>query len=104
MKSQKITMDHLAKELDVTHSQIYKWNREGISINCKHYLKLKTIIPELQPKEITITKYGKEDTRFKAGRPRKHTLVLTEVDSEPPTETEFTSDIFPRIKIKNKTT
>ena len=102
MTNQGLSITDLAKELDVSVSQIYKWNREGISINCKHYLALKRLIPQVIPKEITVTKAGEEDGRVRSGRSKKKYTDELENGNSP--EKEFKSVLFPKIIIKNKTT
>ena len=103
MKLGQISIVDLSKKLDVPVPQIYKWNREGISINCKHYLKLKKMFPDLEPKEILLTKQGKEDERYKAGRKKKDAIPLT--DTFPKyREPKHNSTLFPTIYINNKTT
>lgn len=104
MKIHGKTVIDLSKELDVSASQIYKWNREGISINCKHYLKLKEVIPQVIPKEITVTSEGKEDGRIRAGRKRKELNLTTISQNDSNPEKEFASTLFPKITIRNKTT
>ena len=104
MKIHGKTVTDLAKELDVSASQIYKWNREGISINCKHYLHLKQLIPQVIPKEITVTLAGKEDGRIRAGRKRKELNPTTIPKNNNDPEKEFISTLFPKITIRNKTT
>ena len=102
MKMSGISTIDLSKTLDVSVSQIYKWNREGISINCKHYLALKKILPELEPKEVLLTKSGKEDGRYRAGRKRKSAVEINEKPSTP--ENPHKSVLFPNIHLTNKTT
>ena len=102
MKKHRISTIDLSKLLDVNVSQIYKWNREGISINCKHYLKLKQILPELEPKEVLLTKSGKEDGRYRAGRKRKNKIETDEQTMT--TENPHKSVLFPTIHLNNKTT
>jgi hypothetical protein len=104
MKKRNITTAELAKRLDVSVPQIYKWNRAGIDSENKHFHKLKEIIPEVQPKEPKITKRGEKDQRIKAGRPRKKTLTLTNSEMPDYREKEFKSAIFPKLYIKDKTT
>ena len=103
MKTSQISIVDLSKKLDVSASQIYKWNREGISLNCKHYLQLKEILPELEPKEILLTKQGKEDGRCKAGRKKLKAIPLNEITTQH-TESQHKSALFPTIHINNKTT
>lgn len=93
----------IAKHLDVSISQIYKWNRDGISVNCKHYLALKELLPELEPKEILLTKYGKEDQRFRAGRKKKEAISINQSNRKTE-EPHYQSALFPTIHINNKTT
>ena len=102
MKSQGLTIIDLAKDLDVSVSQIYKWNREGISINCKHYRNLKRLIPQVTPKEITLTKNGEEDGRVRSGRDKNKFTPVQETNSYQ--EEDFQSTLFPKIVIRNKTT
>lgn len=89
----------LAKKLDISVSQIYNWNRNGISRHNPHFRKLKQILPEIQPKEERITKKGEEDQRYKAGRKKKK-LNLTDTDLSNYKEPERKSDLFPKIYIK----
>ena len=99
MRCRKISTAQLAKLLDVSVSQIYTWNRKGISKNNKHFRKLKELIPEVQPKEERITAKGEEDKRYKAGTKKKK-LVLTDTDIPSYVEPEFESSLFPKIKFK----
>ena len=103
MKQHRISMTDLSKQLDISVSQIYKWNREGISLNCKHYLAIKQILPELEPKEILLTKDGKEDGRYKAGR-KKKTAIKINQDPGKKEEPQLKSTLFPTIHFNNKTT
>lgn len=103
IKKQGLSTIDLAKKLDVSTAQIYQWNKNGISVKNKHYKKLKELIPELKPKETTLTKTGEEDQRFKAGRTKK-TLNLSNANMNPHTEKEFESTLFPKITIRTKTT
>lgn len=100
MKMRNITVKELASTLDVSTSQIYKWNREGISRHNPHFYKLKEILPEVQPKEPLLTKQGEEDQRYRAGRKRiKSTLSITDSETK---EKEFESALFPKIHIDKK--
>lgn len=93
------TITDIAKELDVSVTQIYYWNRKGISANNKHYFKLKQLLPEIIPKEVTVRKNEEEDQRFKSGRKKKE-LKLKDSDLPEYEEKEFRSSIFPTIRKK----
>lgn len=101
IKTNGLTVLEIAKELDVATSQIYYWNRNGISENNKHYLKLKKLLPQLEPKATTVKLNGEEDGRYKAGRKPKQ-LNLFETNVEKPKPLTRTSTFFPRIKIRKK--
>ena len=95
-----MTISQLAKVLDVSVSQIYNWNRNGISKHNPHFRKLKEILPEVQPKEERLTKYGEEDKRYNSGRKKKQ-LHLTDTNQPGYKEPERQS-IFPKIYINQK--
>lgn len=94
-----LTITDIAKELDISVSQIYYWNKKGISANNKHYFKLKQLLPQVIPKEVTVKKNEEEDQRFKSGRKRKE-LKLKDSDLPRYQEKEFRSSIFPTIRKK----
>jgi len=98
MKIHDITVNELATKLDVATSQIYRWNKKGISQHNPHFKQLKEILPEVKPKEKTLTKNGKEDSRYKAGRKKKK-LILTETNIKESEKKEFKSKVFPKIYI-----
>lgn len=101
MKIHGLTVADLAKALDISISQVYTWNRKGISKHNPHFKKLKQLIPEVQPKEELVTKDGKEDLRYKAGRKKKQ-LKLTETDLPSYQEKKRRSAIFPKIYMTTK--
>ena len=103
MMKQNITVRELANILDVSVSQIYKWNREGISKYNPHYKKLKEILPEIQPKIQKTKKNGEEDGRYRSGR-KRNKLILENITTPQNTEKEFESVLFPKIHINKKTT
>lgn len=96
MKQTNLTVTDLAKKLQISTSQIHRWNRNGISKNNPHFYKLKEILPEIQPKEERITIKGEEDKRSKIKRKQKQ-LNLTETDIPSYQEPEFKSTTFPKI-------
>jgi hypothetical protein len=103
IKKRDTTPAEISKQLDISVAQIYQWNKKGISQHNPHFYKLKEIIPEIQPKETTLTHDGEEDKRYLAGR-RKKKLILTETEEESYKEPEFNSTLFPKIHINKKTT
>ena len=103
MMKRNLTVRDLADILDVSVSQIYKWDREGISKYNPHYTKLKTILPEVQPKVQKTKKNGEEDGRYRSGR-KRNKLVLKDSVTPQNTEKEFESALFPKIHINKKTT
>lgn len=103
MEKHNLTVSDLAKKLDVSASQIYKWRKEGISVNNKYFYKLREILPEIVPKEVTLKKNGEEDQRFKSGRTQKQIdLTVLPEDNVSIEEKEFKSSLFPRIRFKTK--
>ncbi len=101
MKQRQLTIADISNKLDISASQIYYWNKHGISKNNKHFYKLKELIPEIVPKEEKLTLNGEVDNRYKAGRQKKK-LNLTETDLRASPEKEFKSSLFPKVYIKNK--
>lgn len=99
IQKQGLSIAELAKELDVSVSQIYYWNKKGISANNKHYFKLKQLVPQVIPKEVTVKKNEEEDQRYKSGRKRKE-LKLKNSNLPGYQEKEFRSSVFPTIRKK----
>ena len=97
MKEKKISTSDLAKELDISVSQIYKWNKEGISRNNKYFNKLQELLPGLQPKETPLRTNGTEDRRYNSGKKKKTSLYLKDTSIETPEEQAFQSTLFPKI-------
>lgn len=101
MIENNVSRIELAKRMGVSTSQIDKWCRLGISVNCKHFGKLRQIFPGLTPKEVTIRKDGEtEDLRFRAGRP-KMALDLDELEDVEHTHSKISRiSSFPKIKFR----
>lgn len=105
MRMNEVSIKELANTLDVSTSQIYKWNREGISKYNPHFKKIKEIFPEIQPKQQLIKKNGEEDGRYRSGRKKQQRLTLNKEEIiEFSKEKEFKSTLFPKININKKTT
>lgn len=102
LKKNGMTVGELANELDISATQIYLWNKNGISSNNRYFPKLQSMFPDLTPKDPTLRVNEKEDRRYNSGKKKKHNLPLTETDMELPTETEFASTLFPKITIRKK--
>ena len=100
MEAQNITIQDLAKKLDIATSQVYYWNRNGISKNNKHFPELQRILPGIIPKETTLRIDEEEDRRYNSGR-KKNKLKLSDTNLIPYVENEFSSTLFPKI-IKRK--
>lgn len=100
MKINNITVEELAKELDVSTSQIYTWNRKGINKNHRCWNILHAKFPALKPKETKHTIKDIPDKRTRNQRPRKG-LVLTDVDIQEYKEESRKSSLFPTIKFKS---
>lgn len=92
----------VAKKLDISTAQLYRWNKNGISNNSKYYEKLKEIVPELKPKEPTLKKDGSLDMRVNGARKKKTELHLTETDIKTPSEEKNRDSIFPKITFRKK--
>lgn len=101
IKKNEISPLQLAQKLDISVTQVYTWNRKGISKHNPHFYKLKEILPEVQPKEELLKKNGEEDGRYRCGRKRKQ-LSLSETDLSESQETEFESTLFPKIHMNRK--
>ena len=86
----------LALILDVPVSNIYRWNKEGISEQSRYYEKIKKILPALEPN-------GKTQKIAKKGaKPRQ--LHLTEVEFERVTRPKKRyKPEYPKVIIKKKT-
>ena len=97
MKMKNITKEELAKKLDISVTQIYKWNKHGISKNNRHFKKLQSILPEVKPREPTLRINQEEDQRYNSGRKRQASPILTETNIKSPIEKEFVSSLFPKI-------
>lgn len=92
----------VAKELDISTAQLYRWNKNGIPSNSKYYDKLKEIVPELKPKTPTLKKDGSLDMRVNGARKKKTELHLTETDIETPPEERERESMFPKITFRKK--
>lgn len=103
MKLNNISVSQLARELQVSTSQIYQWDKKGILETNKYFPMLKRRFPSLIPKEPKITKKGEEDKRYNSGRPKKE-LILFDTEEKPPQETKFKSSLLPNITIRKKNT
>lgn len=101
LEKHHITVTDIAKQCDVATSQIYYWNKHGISKHNPHFETLKQIIPELKAKEITIKQNGEEDRRYKSGR-KQNELKLSNTDTLHKQTKVPTSTLFPKISIKKK--
>ncbi len=101
MKLNNISASQLAKELNVSTSLIYQWNKKGILETNPSYPALKRRFPSLIPREPRITQKGTIDQRSKAGRPRKE-LTLSDTDFTMNKEKKFKSSLLPNITIRKK--
>jgi len=103
IRQRGLAVTDIAKELDVATSQIYYWNKHGISKNNKHFEKLQKILPEIKPKEPTLRIDEQEDRRYNSGR-KTSKLHLTTLQNnlKPKPQSPVTSTLFPKITIKKK--
>ena len=101
IRDQKLTVTEVAKRCNVAVSQIYTWNRQGISRHNPHFDTLQKLLPGVQPKEILLKQNGEEDGRYKSGRKKKK-LKLSDTDTSFKHTEEITSTLFPTITIKKK--
>ena len=100
IKKANRTISDVAKELGISTSQIYRWNREGIKINNPHWKKIKEMFPNIEACSGNITAAGTEDKRGRSNRLK--VLRTTETSIPSYTEPKFKSVLFPNIKIKQK--
>lgn len=101
IKEKGLKPSDIAKQLDISTSQIYQWNKKGISQNNPHYYKLKEIIPEIIPKEPKLRLDEKYDLRSGNSRPKKE-LILKDTDIPSYQEKEFKSKLHPKINFKDE--
>ncbi len=99
LKINNVKPSDLAKELDVSLTQIYKWDKEGISKDNPHWEEIHRKFPGIPPKEPKKTKKGLKDKRSKSGKKKKK-LILTETDLPSYKEPEFKSKRYPNIRFE----
>lgn len=93
LKQHNMKAWELANILQVHISQIYKWDKNGISENNPHAAKIKALLPEYE--------FNPESKRSNAGRPKKE-LTFTGEEIPSPPEERPRPTTFPRIIFKKK--
>lgn len=104
MKRNNISIDELSKKLNISHQQIYKWFREGISTNNKYFDKIVELMPDVTFIEPKLTKKGLPDNRTNSGRKKKEysqEIYHSKIPFEHSIE-HFESTLFPKIRFKKK--
>jgi len=100
LKQNKMKPGDLAKELGVSLSQIYKWDKEGISEDNPHWNEIHKRFPGIPPKQPKLTKKKLKDGRGRAGRKKKK-LTLQETNLPSYQEPQFKSKRFPNISFED---
>ena len=85
----------IAEQLGIAVTQLYKWEKEGISEKNRYYPALKLMFPELEPTKLHKTK------RYNSGR-KPAELNLTETDIPVPPEERPRPSEFPKVKFRKK--
>lgn len=99
IKDAGLTVAEVARKIGCQPSNIYRWDRHGLSIESHYYPLLRQLVPDLGV-NCPITKKGLPSKKCNAGNQSKRVnLVLGNDDGKKITEQKYISETFPRIKI-----
>lgn len=99
IKDAGLTVAEVAKIIGCPPSNIYRWDKHGLSVESHYYPLLRELIPYIDT-NCPITKKGMPSKKCNTGRQSKQdNLILGNDDGKKITEQEYVSEIFPRIKI-----